>query len=202
MNIEEYIESGILELYVMGLTEPAESETIKKLADEHEAIRNEIAEISDGLELMATMNKKEPHPAVKTLLMATLNYTERLTNGEELSFPPMLHEGSEINDYSQWLDRTDLTPPKIIDGMFARLIGHTPEVTTAIVWLKEIAPEEVHHDEFERFLIVEGACDITIEDNIYSLLPGDFIEIPLHADHDIKVTSTIPCKVILQRVAA
>lgn len=202
MNIEEYIESGILELYVMGLTDKKETNKINQLAKEHEAIRQEIKEISNSLELMANLHKKQPHPAVKTLLMATLNYTERLKNGEEVSSPPMLHEGSQIEDYRIWIDREDLTPPENIDGMFARLIGHTPEVTTAIVWLKEISPEEVHHDEYERFLIIEGTCDITIEDKVHSLVPGNYIQIPLHCDHDIKVTSTSPCKVILQRVAA
>jgi hypothetical protein len=41
-------------------------------------------------------------------------------------------------------------PPDFKD-IFARIISATPEVTTAIVWLKDIAPTEVHHKELERF---------------------------------------------------
>jgi mannose-6-phosphate isomerase-like protein (cupin superfamily) len=54
----------------------------------------------------------------------------------------------------------------------------------------------------EHFLIVEGTCDITIGDKVHHLVPGDYLSIPLYIDHDVKVTSITPCKVILQRVAA
>jgi mannose-6-phosphate isomerase-like protein (cupin superfamily) len=88
------------------------------------------------------------------------------------------------------------------EGVFARIIGYTPEVITAIVWLKDYAPAEVHHNEYERFLIVEGSCDIFIGDEMHQLSPGDYLQIPLFADHRVVITSSIPCKVILQRVAA
>lgn len=88
------------------------------------------------------------------------------------------------------------------DNIYAKIIGYTPEATTAIVWLKDYAPHEVHDNEYERFLIVEGTCDIIVEDQVNQLVPGDYFAIPLHKNHLVKVTSSIPCKVILQRVAA
>jgi len=88
------------------------------------------------------------------------------------------------------------------EDVFARIIGYTEKAITAIVWLKEMAPQEVHDDEHERFLILEGTCDIVVGNNIHQLVPGDYFAIPLHSNHHIKVTSSIPCKVILQRVAA
>ena len=88
------------------------------------------------------------------------------------------------------------------EEVFAKIIGYTPEAITAIVWLKDYAPHEVHDNEYERFLIVEGTCDIIVEDEVNQLVPGDYFAIPLHKKHLVKVTSSIPCKVILQRVAA
>ena len=65
-----------------------------------------------------------------------------------------------------------------------------------------MAPAEVHDNEYEKFLIIEGTCDITVDEDVYSLVPGDYFSIPLYKSHNIKVTSTIPCKAILQRLAA
>ena len=98
--------------------------------------------------------------------------------------------------------RPEMSMPNDLDDIHARIICFTPEVTTAIVWIKDFAPGEVHTKEFEKFLIVEGTCDIIIEQEINSLTPGDFMAIPLFKEHVVKVTSGVPCKVILQRVAA
>ena len=61
---------------------------------------------------------------------------------------------------------------------------------------------EIHTKEYERFLIIEGTCDIKIGDDVFHLKAGDYKEIPLFIEHSLIVTSDIPCKVILQRVAA
>ncbi|MBI3519835.1 MAG: cupin domain-containing protein [Bacteroidetes bacterium] len=86
--------------------------------------------------------------------------------------------------------------------MYAKIIGYTPEVTTTIAWIKKMTPFEIHHNELERFLILEGTCDITIGEEVHHMSAGDFIAIPLYIGHSLIVTSDIPCKVILQRVAA
>jgi len=40
----------------------------------------------------------EPSPVVKPLLMATIDYSERLKSGEAVSFPPALTENSKLED--------------------------------------------------------------------------------------------------------
>ena len=127
---------------------------------------------------------------------------ERMEKGEEASFPPVLNETTTINDFKPWLSRDDMFLPGDAGDIYAKIIGAPSGMITAIVWIKEDSPKEVHHDEHERFLIIEGTCDIHVEDEIHQLIPGDFFEIPLHKNHIVKVTSTIPCKVILQRQAA
>ena len=144
-----------------------------------------------------------PDVTIKPFLIATIDYTERLQNGEAPTFPPLLHEGSSLSDYSEWLNRADLALPNGLNEEFhAKIIGYTPEATTAIIWLKHGAPIEVHENELERFMIVEGTCDIIIGEEVHQLAAGDFLAIPLHQPHSVKVTSAIPCKLILQRVAA
>jgi mannose-6-phosphate isomerase-like protein (cupin superfamily) len=201
-NIAEYIQSGILESYVFGNTSAEETSKVEEMALTFEAVREKIDEISMKLENYAFENALQPAETVKVFLMATIDYTERLKNGEEPTAPPLLHEGSNVSDYAPWLDRADMVLPEDFDSFHAKIIGYRPGVTTAIVWIKEIAQQEVHDDEYEKFIVVEGTCLITIEENKYELQAGDFLSIPLYKNHSVKVTSDIPCKVILQRIAA
>ncbi len=201
-KVAAYIESGILELYVLGLANSNEIREVEQMLVAHAEIRKEVEEISKALEQYATRHAVAPHPAIKPLLIASIDYSERLKNGEPATFPPLLNSNSKVEDYKEWLDRNDMILPADFENLFAKIIGYTTQATTAIVWINEMAPHEVHHDEFERFLIVEGTCDIVIGEQTHQLVAGDYLEIPLHLGHRVKVTSSIPCKVILQRVAA
>lgn len=202
-DIDAYIKSGIIESYVLGITNAEEEKEVMQMAAAHAEIRAAINTFSLELENHAMANAIAPDVTIKPFLMATIDYTERLQNGEVPTFPPLLQESSSIKDYESWLSRTDLTlPPDFNEEFYARIIGYTPQATTAIIWLRHGAPVEKHENELERFLILEGSCDITIGENIHRLVPGDFLAIPLHIPHNVKVTSNTLCKLILQRVAA
>jgi mannose-6-phosphate isomerase-like protein (cupin superfamily) len=201
MTSKEFIDSGILEQYVFGIASANEIEEVERMIATDPAIYLEFIAISKTMENYATANTIKPSEVVKPFLMATINYAERIQNGEPVSYPPLLNQKSSINDYSEWLNREDMQSPATED-LFARIIGYTPQAVTAIVWIKNYAPHEVHDNEYERFLIVEGTCDIIVDEEVNHLVPGDYFAIPLYKNHMVKVTSLIPCKVILQRVAA
>lgn len=201
-DVKTFIASGILEMYVLGYTSPDETSEVERMAAIHDAVQNEIDAISDSLENYAWAHAIEPDPTIKTFLMATLDYMERMKNGEPPSFPPILHAGSKIADYAEWLNRDDMQLDVPLEDAHARIIGFTPQATTAIIWLKYGAPPEMHTNELEQFLIVEGTCEINIENDVHAMKPGDVLIIPLHKSHHVKVTSDYPCKIILQRVAA
>ncbi len=201
-NIKEYIDSGIIENYVLGLTDASETAELELLAGLHTEIFDANEDFSLMLEQYMVANAVAPPVTIKPLLLATIDYIDRLKNGEASANPPLLNENSRLSDYAEWLNRADLVPAKDYDGIFVKLIGYNPKCTSAIVWIKEMAPAEVHDDELERFLIVEGTCTITIGEVEHKLVAGNFLVIPLHVWHNVKVTSSIPCKVILQRVAA
>jgi mannose-6-phosphate isomerase-like protein (cupin superfamily) len=200
--VKDYIESGILEMYVLGDVSADELQQVEQMALLHPEVAEEIEIIAASLETYSKYKAVEPDPIVKPFLLATIDYSERIKNGEEISFPPMLTEKSVIADFALWLNRKDITVPEKLQDVHAKIIGHTKEAITAIVWIKEMAPQEMHDDEIEKFLIVEGTCDIIIEDKVHQLKAGDMLSIPLYKNHLVKVTSSIPCKVILQRVAA
>lgn len=201
MTTKEYINSGILEQYVSGIATAAECREVGKMAAGDPLIRREIDEISEIMENYAVSKAIQPNPIIRPFLLATINYSERIKNGEPFSAAPLLNQHSKPQDYSIWLNRDDMGINDA-DDLSAKIISYTKEVITAILWIKKYAPQEVHDKEYERFLIIEGACDIIVEDEIHHLVAGDYFEIPLHKKHVVKVTSFTPCKVILQRVAA
>jgi mannose-6-phosphate isomerase-like protein (cupin superfamily) len=201
-KVKDYIASGILEMYVLGDITPHEKEEVEHMALLYTEVAGEIKAIDQALQQYALLNTVAPDPIIKPFLMAAIDYSERMMNGEEISHPPMLTENSAITDYSAWLQREDMTAPQQLNDVHAKIIGYTKEMITAIVWIKEMAPQEMHDDEIEKFLIVEGTCNIIIEDEVHQLKAGDMLSIPLYKNHLVKVTSSIPCKVILQRVAA
>jgi mannose-6-phosphate isomerase-like protein (cupin superfamily) len=202
-KIDEYINSGILEMYVLGMTSLEETKDVNDMASLHEEIRVEIDEISKTLQIHSSNNTaRKPNPTLNPYVLAVVDYTERLKAGEPMTFPPLLNKDSKVIDFAEWTSRKDMILPADSEEMFAKIIGYTPEATTTIAWIKKMTPFEIHHNEFERFLILEGTCDITIGEDLHQLVAGDFIEIPLYLGHSLVVTSDIPCKVILQRVAA
>ena len=201
MNNKVFIDSGILEQYVLGTATHEELIEVEKRIAADPAIRKEIETIREVLEKYTMDHAIEPTMLLKPFLMATIDYSERLKKGEPVTSPPLLNDHSKPEDFAPWLNRPDMVSSGNED-LFALIIGYTKEVTTAIVWIKNYAPNEVHDDEFERFLIVEGTCDIIVEEEANHLVPGDYFAIPLYKNHTFKVTSSFPCKVILQRVAA
>ncbi|MEO6719874.1 MAG: cupin domain-containing protein [Ferruginibacter sp.] len=201
-NLQSFIESGVLETFVVGGTTEEETELVNEMAASYKEVRDEIESITEALELYASSNAIVPDTTIRPLLLATIDYTERLKAGEIPTFPPELNESSKIADFESWLKRPDMVLPSDFSDFYAKVIGYTPSAVSAIIWIKEMAPQEVHDHEYEKFLIVEGTCDITIGNTVNHLVPGDYLSIPLHEKHYVTVTSSIPCKVILQRIAA
>ncbi|WP_242917316.1 cupin domain-containing protein [Pontibacter liquoris] len=199
--ITEFIASGLLELYVMGAASPEEALAVEEMAAAFPEIQKEIKQIRLAVEQYAQAHALKPRATVKTLVMATVDYLERMKNGELPESPPVLTPTSRISDYDRWLDHANAVLPKDADNLYARVIGYTPKATTAILWVRERSEEEVHREEHERFLIVEGSCRLTVGDQIHALTAGDYFAIPLHTPHHLLVTSTTPCKAIFQRLS-
>lgn len=198
----EFISSGILELYVLGETTPAENARVEAMSARFPEIKKEILGISLVFEGIALENAVEPDPVTKPFLLATIDYMDRVRSGEIISAPPVLSASSLIADYRPWTERPDMVLPEDFEDVHARILSYTPEVLTAIVWIREMAPREIHDTEYEKFLVLEGTCNIVVEEQHHELKKGDYFTIPLHKPHLVLVTSDIPCKVILQRVAA
>jgi anti-sigma-K factor RskA len=72
MNTKEYIESGIIESYVLGVTTVGESAEVERLALEYPEIQAEIELVSNTFENYALQYEKEPPAFLKDKIMAQL----------------------------------------------------------------------------------------------------------------------------------
>lgn len=199
---QKLIDSGMLDLYVLNQTDESENFFIEQMIEAHPQIRKEIETISLAVEKYALDHAVVPNPIIKPFLMATIDFSDRMKSGEQPVVAPLLHKNSIPGDYQHWLERADMTLPDDAEDVFAKILSYTPEAITAIVWIKHIAPQEVHDHEYERFFILEGSCTIHVEEETFHLTVNDYFQIPLHKSHQVQVTSKQVCKVILQRVAA
>ncbi len=179
-----------------------EAKEVEMIAENNISVHNEIQQIRQVLESYALSHATAPSSTVKAFLFATIDYSENIKSDAAYEFPPLLNEVSHVADYAKWLGRDDMILPGDFKGIHAKIIGYTAKIITAIIWIKDGAPQEVHYDEFEQFLIVEGSCAITIEKDIHHLTAGNFLSIPPLKEHKVDITSSIPCKIILQRIAA
>lgn len=75
MDIREYIASGILESYVMGLTTADESREVERLAAMHPEVRTEIEEIRLALEGYANAHAKQPPAHLKGQVLSAIKET-------------------------------------------------------------------------------------------------------------------------------
>ena len=82
-DIKAYIESGILELYVLGDVTSSEKLHVEEMASQHPAIKAELDEIERSMELFAAANAVEPPAQLRDRVLNSL-----LTNfGDDNNFP-------------------------------------------------------------------------------------------------------------------
>ena len=88
MDIQEYIESGILELYVYGALTAAESEEVSKVLKQYPEVEQEVEQIEAALQQLATAaapyNPEEMLAAIK----AKLQNKDGVVQRSEFGGPP------------------------------------------------------------------------------------------------------------------
>lgn len=72
MDIREYIESGVLELYAMGALPQEEANSVAEALARHPELRAELAEISAALQALSPVQGKGPRPELRDKILASL----------------------------------------------------------------------------------------------------------------------------------
>ncbi|MCQ6959964.1 anti-sigma factor [Mucilaginibacter aquariorum] len=90
-DIKAYIESGILELYVLGDVSAEEKLQVEDMAAKYPAVKAEIAEIEKSMELYAEANAVEPSEHLRNRVLSSLvvnlgddnNFSKAVTHDDD-----------------------------------------------------------------------------------------------------------------------
>lgn len=84
MNIEEYIASGIVETYAMGLCSPQEAAELEQLCTQYPALKAAVKEAQQTLEDYALLHAQKPSPVIKQNLESQLTFAKPLNESKKI----------------------------------------------------------------------------------------------------------------------
>lgn len=181
----EYMDSGILEEFCLGLLSREESINISLAAEKFPAVKQRIEEIEAGLLNVYRIN---PSPNIKQELFKLIE--NDISGGTiNLENPPLINRFSDLNAWNIALK--NLFQPEGDDELKMVPIVENANKELFVGWLYTPLHEDGHEkDEFsESFLILEGTCTCDLNGNLFFLEAGDFITIPPATRHSILPTT-------------
>lgn len=95
-NLKAYIESGVLELYVLGDLSSEETLQVEEMAARYPEVRAEIDAIEQAMEQYAMQNAVEPSADVETRLFEKLGFSDLEEQEEVVSNKPVYTEEPKI----------------------------------------------------------------------------------------------------------
>ncbi len=183
MNIQAYIESGVLEQYCLHLLNADEQAELFKNCALYPAIKQELTAIELAFEKIAASGSVIPNERLKQRILNTLGFADEIT----LNNLPVV---DAYADHKSWYKAIEhLIPAEPFEDFFMEVLRHDDQAAQMLVVTKLNVPEETHDDRVESFFILKGQCVCTVGENTYTLNAGDFLEIPLYVEHDINITS-------------
>lgn len=200
IDVKQYIESGIVDEYCLGLLSAEEAAAVRHLAEQYAEIQQEIDNILQSLELYATEESPEPRITLRNRVLDTLSQLGEELPPFSLTNLPLLNP---FSDAEQWQKAVaSITPDREFRNIYSHTLRNDDQTEQFLVWVKiGITPED-HHQERESFLILEGTCECELDDETIRLTAGDYLEIPLDVKHNVRVISPTPIKAIIQRLKA
>jgi mannose-6-phosphate isomerase-like protein (cupin superfamily) len=197
LNIKEYIESGILELYALDLLQASEKAEVEKVISIYPEVQHELNSIHLAMEKYAASTAVTPPLHMKEKVKKAISNLEK-EQTMHLNDLPLL---SRFSDHQSWLKLVkDYIPEEVEDGRFIKFLHHTDELIQMLLVSTTEFEDEIHDDLHESFLILEGKCKCTVDGEVYYMEAGEYTEIPLHAIHKVEMVSP-RVVAILQRIA-
>lgn len=181
VNLEDYIKSGVLELYVLNLLEISEREEIARMVVLHPRIRQEIYDIERTLEQHALSAGLVPAPGLKTEILQAVAESA----AAQKKLPQLIHKHAV---YQDWLNHVAQHFPEAqtAANFMAVITEQENWKQLLVVSSFDIAPES-HEDQYESFLILKGKCRCTVGTAVFDLEAGGFTRIPLATTHDVAI---------------
>lgn len=197
MNLKDFIDSGILELYVLELLPQQDRDMIDLLLAEFPDLKAEVHKVEIQQERKVMEQEKACRTSFEEMQEIMLNSAkEQKMHIDDL---PLINKHS---DYKKWHRLVHETAPEaLLSDNYQRVLRSENGVTQVLVVSAFDIPDELHDDSYESFLILKGECRCTVGDDVFGLTAGGFTEIPLNENHKVEVIKA-PVMAIVQYVAA
>lgn len=156
MNIQAYIESGILEEYVLGTVSPQEKQEVECMSHIYPEIKEELLRTESALEEYALKHQTLPPPSLKESIFAQMDFDapvaeEEETGVEEFESPIAdSHEPKVIADVFDRVETREITPA------WAKLAAAAAIVLAVLAGWSAIRASEMKKDN-ERMVAEAGA---------------------------------------------
>lgn len=195
-NVQEYINSGIIEEYCLGILPPDKMAEVARLAREYPEIDYEIDRTIQAL-MAYEANESALDPDLKYHILDTVS---QLSDASvfDINNLPLINIHSDVAQWQRTL--APIQPTRDYRNLYAHTLRDDEQVVQQLVWVKFEVRPETHHDEQESFLILEGECECTISEEAIRLAAGGYVEIPRDVEHNVQVLSAHPVKAIVQRL--
>jgi mannose-6-phosphate isomerase-like protein (cupin superfamily) len=198
-NVQEYIESGVLQDYCLGLLSQEEQHLVENNCRKYPVLQDELEACRQAMNQYAGAFSKKPPEHLKSSIWQVLENIGLEERGD-LNQLPFLNKYSSSQ---QWLKIVKpLLPEALDDDMFVKVIRDDEETMQTVIWSRVDYPDEVHDDLQECFMVLEGECECHVGDEIIHVGPGGFFEIPLHVHHDVKILTPYVLAVVQRKKIA
>lgn len=195
MNLQDYINSGLLEQYCLGLLDSDEANQVVSYCSKYPELREELKSIEAAIEKMSAEKAVAPPDQLKEKILGKLGFV----GNEQLdinNLPPT----DAYSNYLSWLQAVEhLLPTEPFEGLNIQVLQQTDKIAQMLVVAKVDVPDESHDNYAESFFILQGKCSCTIDGTKVFLNAGDFLEIPLHAEHDVKMLTPVVTAILQYR---
>lgn len=195
MNIQEYISSGVLELYGLGVLSAAEEAEVEKML-QHAEVQAEWQRIQSALEALSMHMAVQPPAELKSRTELALYKSQA---GAGKPYPPLVEPGCSFDEIEAWVKARQAEVPVSYDNVHLQELNSTDRVLNLLAYVKHGHEPEIHDDYYEYIVVLEGSCTMDFEGEIRTYKKGDIIDIPLSVLHTATVTSAGPMQALVQR---
>ena len=184
MDVNAYINSGKLEQYCLEAYNTELGNEIAGLCTLYPEIKQELTALEIAFEQLAKSQAIAPNPQIKDRIFAAIDFSDEVISLDNL--PPT----NKYSGYKSWLKAVEhLIPAEPFEDFFMEVLRQDEQIAQMLVVTKLNVPEEVHEVVAESFFILKGTCICKVGNQFYTLNAGDYLDIPLHTTHDIKIVS-------------
>ena len=98
--------------------------------------------------------------------------------------------------YADKLVLSDITAPTELENIHVVKIATDSHATDFVIFVKQQVPLHKHLAHTETLYVLEGSGTFQLDNKHFEIKPGDYINVAEGTPHAVKVTSTIPLKVL------